>query len=221
MRSKVSGLVAVLAAVFLLAGCEGLLGDTAGTTGTTGTTEATTATTATAPVTSSSPAAEAPPAAPATLNEAEYRLGAGDQIRIIVFGNTDLSGEFEVGAEGDIAYPLIGQVQAGGKTLQEVEAEITARLQPDYLKDPSVNVEVLNYRPFFILGEVRNPGSYPYQSGMRVVTAIALAGGYTYRANEGEVLITRASDPSKQKLSADQNATVLPGDIIEVPERFF
>jgi polysaccharide export outer membrane protein len=195
----------MLAALFLLAGCEGMFGEDPAP-------AAPAAVSATAGV----------PSAPAvSFNETEYRLGAGDQIRIIVFGSEDLSGEFEVGGQGDIAYPLIGQVQAGGKTLRQVEADIASRLQPDYLKDPRVNVEVLNYRPFFILGEVRNPGSYPYQSGMRVVNAVALAGGYTYRASEGEVLITRASDPQKKKLGADQNATVLPGDIIEVPERFF
>ena len=216
MRSKVSGLVAVLAAVLFLAGCEGMLGELGQEPAPAD--PAVAAAPATAP---SSATTDAPAAPSVSFDEAEYRLGAGDQIRIIVFGSEDLSGEFEVGGQGDIAYPLIGQVQAGGKTLREVEADITARLQPDYLKDPRVNVEVLNYRPFFILGEVRNPGSYPYQSGMRVVNAIALAGGFTYRASEGEVLITRASDPSKQKLKADQNATVLPGDIVEVPERFF
>jgi polysaccharide export outer membrane protein len=209
MRTKVSALAAMLAAVFMLAGCE-LFGMTG---------EAEPAPAA-APATQPSATANVPAAPQVALNEAEYRLGAGDQIRIIVFGSEDLSGEFEVGSGGDIAYPLIGQVQAGGKTLREVEAEITRRLQPDYLKDPRVNVEVLNYRPFFILGEVRNPGSYPYQSGMRVVNAIALAGGYTYRASEGDVLITRASDPGR-KLSAAPDTTVLPGDTIEVPERFF
>lgn len=205
MRTKVSALVAMLAAVFMLAGCEGFpFGEEPAPA---------------APAAAPSATASAPAAPQVAFNEGEYRLGAGDQIRIIVFGSEDLSGEFEVGSGGDIAYPLIGQVQAGGKTLRQVEEEIAGRLQPDYLKDPRVNVEVLNYRPFFILGEVRNPGSYPYQSGMRVVNAIALAGGYTYRASEGDVLITRAA--SSQKLSAGPNTTVLPGDTIEVPERFF
>lgn len=210
MRSKALGLLTALFVAIALAGCEGIFS-----------TESTTPAEATAQAPATAAASQTAAAPAVEFNELEYRLGPGDQIRIIVFGNEELSGEFEVGAQGDIAFPLIGQVAAGGKTLRQVEEEITRRLQPDYLKDPRVNAEVLNYRPFFILGEVRNPGSYPYQSGMRVVNAIALAGGYTYRAKEGQVLITRAGDPSKQKVTADQSATVLPGDIIEVPERFF
>ncbi|MBX6322665.1 MAG: polysaccharide export protein, partial [Rhodospirillaceae bacterium] len=171
--------------------------------------------------TAAAPATGGEAAQTATFNEQEYRLGPGDQIRIIVFGSEDLSGEFEVGPQGDIAYPLIGQVHAVGKTTHEVEQEITNRLKPDYLKDPRVNVEVLNYRPFFVLGEVRKPGSFPYQSGMTVQKAIALAGGFTYRAVEDEVLITRAADPSKRKVRAPVTATILPGDTIEVEERFF
>jgi protein involved in polysaccharide export with SLBB domain len=94
-------------------------------------------------------------------------------------------------------------------------------LKPDYLKDPRVSVEVLNYRPFYIIGEVKKPGSYAYVSGMTVVNAIALAGGYTYRARENKFLVTRATDPKNIKHPADHDTQVLPGDVIEVPERFF
>ena len=152
--------------------------------------------------------------------EAAYKLGTGDLLRVTVFGHEDLSGEFEVGSTGDITLPLIGEVPVVDRTLRNVESAIVAKLQPDYLKSPQVSVEVINYRPFYIIGEVRNPGSYPYVGGMRVVNAIAMAGGFTYRANEGRLLISRARSEGKQG-PATQNTAVFPGDVIEVPERFF
>ena len=117
--------------------------------------------------------------------------------------------------------PLIGNVVAGNVTAQELERTIADKLKPDYLKNPRVNVEVLNYRPFYIIGEVKKPGSYPYVSGMTVVNAVALAGGYTYRARETNIFITRGSDPTRTKQEATRDTVVLPGDVIEVPERFF
>ena len=159
--------------------------------------------------------------AEAARAQGEYRLGSGDIVRVTVFGHEDLSGEFEVGASGGIPIPLVGEVAAAGLTVQELQGAITQALQPDYLKNPRVGVDVLNYRPFYIIGEVKTPGSYPYVSGMRVVNAVALAGGFTYRADEDDILITRADDPSGAKTPADPNSVVLPGDVIEVPERFF
>ena len=117
--------------------------------------------------------------------------------------------------------PLIQHVQAAGSTLAELEVAITNKLKPDFLKNPRVSVEVLNYRPFYILGEVKNPGSYPYVNGMAVINAVALAGGYTYRARENKVTITRAGDAERMSLPATHVTVVLPGDVIEVPERFF
>ncbi len=153
--------------------------------------------------------------------EYRYTLGSGDQIRVTVFGHDDLSGEFEVGASGSVALPLIGNVKAKGSTLEELEASIIDLLKPDYLKNPRVAVNVLNYRPFYIFGEVKAPGGYAYVGGMRIVEAIALAGGFTYRASENDVLIQRADDTSGNKVEANQNTIVLPGDVIEVPQRFF
>jgi polysaccharide export outer membrane protein len=154
-------------------------------------------------------------------DDTEYRLGSGDQIRVTVFGHEDLSGEFLVDGTGKIALPLIGNVQAGDVSARELEIAIVDKLRPDYLKNPRVNVEVLNYRPFYIIGEVKKPGSYPYVSGMTVVNAVALAGGYTYRAQEQKLFITRGADPSRTKQEATRDTVVLPGDVIEVPERFF
>lgn len=149
-----------------------------------------------------------------------YRLDSGDLVRITVFGQPDLSGEFEVGSDGSISMPLIGDVPAARSTLQELKDAIIAKLKPDYLKNPQLSVEVANYRPFYIIGEVKNPGSYPYVGGMRVVNAVAMAGGFTYRAREAELLITRAGGDG-EKEPAGQDTLVLPGDVIEVPERFF
>ena len=151
----------------------------------------------------------------------EYRMGSGDNLRVTVFGQEDLSGRFLVDGSGFISLPLIGEVKAGGLTVREVEQTIVKKLKPDYLRNPSVSVAVLNYRPFYIIGEVKKPGSYAYVSGMKAINAIALAGGYTYRARENRLSLTRANDPERKKQSANHDTVVLPGDIIEVPERFF
>lgn len=153
--------------------------------------------------------------------DAEYRLAPGDRVKVIVFGHEDLSGEYEVDNEGRLTLPLIKSVQAAGLTTQEIEQVITDKLQPDYLKNPKVGVVVQEYRPFYILGEVKNPGSYPYSSNLTVVSAVALAGGYTYRARKNRIVIIHAGDPNQEKIPADSNTPVLPGDVIEVPERFF
>lgn len=151
----------------------------------------------------------------------EYTLGAGDELRVTIFGQKDLSGKFTVDGGGSISMPLIGNVETGGKTVREATNAIIAKLKPDYLKNPRVSVEVLNYRPFYIIGEVKSPGSYPYVSGMTAVNAVALGGGYTYRARENDIYITRAKDPKREKKKASHDTIVLPGDILEVPERFF
>jgi protein involved in polysaccharide export with SLBB domain len=150
-----------------------------------------------------------------------YTMGAGDEVRVTVFGHEDLSGKFQVDGSGVISLPLIGNIAVGGITVRDAEAVIANKLKPDYLKNPRVNVEVLNYRPFYIIGEVKKPGSYPFVNGMTVINAVALGGGYTYRARENNIFITRAKDQSKVKQKATHDTLVLPGDVIEVPERFF
>ena len=158
---------------------------------------------------------------PLHAQKLDYTLGSGDQLRVTVFGHKDLSGDFFVNGTGMISMPLIGEVKAGGVSARQLERKIVGKLKPDYLKNPQISVQVLNYRPFYIIGEVKNPGSYPFVSGMKVVNAIALGGGYTYRARENQLLIIRSKDPSRKKNAADHNTAVLPGDVIEVPERFF
>ncbi|NKB21190.1 MAG: polysaccharide export protein [Alphaproteobacteria bacterium] len=150
-----------------------------------------------------------------------YKLGSGDQVKVVVFGQKDLSGEFTVDGSGNISMPLIGNVRVGSASLRQAETAIIGKLKPDYLKKPRVSVEVLNYRPFYIIGEVKKPGSYPFVNGMTVINAVALGGGYTYRARENNIFITRGNDPGRQKQKANHETVVLPGDVIEVPERFF
>jgi len=154
-------------------------------------------------------------------SDATYRLGNGDKIRITVFGEEDLSGTFVVDGKGSIAMPLIGEVQVGNLALREVENAIVQKLLNGFLKKPQVSIEVLNYRPFYILGEVKKPGSYPYVEGMSILKAVALAGGFTYRANKDVMIVTRASDPQEQEQEADPNTRIFPGDTIRIKERFF
>lgn len=156
--------------------------------------------------------------APATSG---YTLGGGDKVRMTVFGEEDLTGEFDVDGTGVLALPLIGHVNVMGKTLREAEDLVAAQYAKGYLVNPRVALEVLNFRPFFILGEVNKPGSYPYVNNLTVINAVALAGGYTPRASIGKVLIRRADDPKREEVSAPEDAKVFPGDAIRVDERFF
>ncbi len=151
----------------------------------------------------------------------DYRLGSGDSLRVIVFGEEQLSGEFRVDGSGKVAMPLIGEVPAKNHTTRELESDIAKRLSQGYVKDAKVSVEVLNHRPFFILGEVRNPGQYQYVNGMTAMAAVAMAGGYTYRAKEDYVLITRGADPKKELRKAPITTQVMPDDVLRVPERYF
>ncbi|MGC9953112.1 MAG: polysaccharide biosynthesis/export family protein [Rhizomicrobium sp.] len=154
--------------------------------------------------------------------EQTYRLGAGDKVQVNVFGQPDLSGDFVVDGTGFVQLPLIGQVKASGLSIREFETEVANALRNgQYLKDPRVSVEVVNYRPFYIIGEVNKPGEYPYVNDMSVLNAIALAGGYTFRADDSVVYIRRNGEPKENRYSADQNTRVAPGDIIRVGERFF
>jgi len=151
----------------------------------------------------------------------DYRLAAGDQLRVSVYGHDDLSGEFEVDGNGQLSLPLIQDIVAANKTLNELELDIANALQPDYLKNPRVSVEILSYRPFYIVGEVNEPGSYPYVSGMTVINGVALAGGFTYRAQKSRIKIIRDTTTSKKEIEASANTEVMPGDVIEIGERFF
>ncbi|SMH54014.1 polysaccharide biosynthesis/export family protein [Azospirillum agricola] len=164
---------------------------------------------------------DAPMETSEAVQSTDYRLGSGDALRVIVFGEEQLSGEFRVDGTGKVAMPLIGDVTAKNRTTGEVEKEISSKLSQGYVRDAKVSVEVMNHRPFFILGEVRNPGQYQFQNGMTALSAVAMAGGYTYRAKEDFVLITRGNDPKKQLRKAPITTTVMPDDVVRIPERYF
>ena len=153
--------------------------------------------------------------------DASYTLDSGDKLRVIVFGEADLGGEFVVDDTGFVRLPLVGQIAATGRTVRQLEEDIARKLGAQYLKDPRVSVEVVSHRPFYILGEVNKPGEYPFVAGMSVMNAVAMAGGYTYRANESSVYIKRKGAEEEEKYPADDTTKLKPGDIVNVVERWF
>jgi protein involved in polysaccharide export with SLBB domain len=150
-----------------------------------------------------------------------YRLGAGDKVKVTIFGEGDLSGTYSISGEGKISVPLVGDIQAAGLTAPELQASLENTYRQGYLKDPKVNVEVLSFRPFYILGEVKLPGEYPYDNGMTVVKAVAMAQGFTYRADEKHVFIKHLNGIKEDEVPLTSNAPVQPGDTIRIAERYF
>ncbi|WP_340692634.1 polysaccharide biosynthesis/export family protein [Hyphomonas sp.] len=164
----------------------------------------------------------ADPSTPAqTQSNIAYTLGTGDKLRINVFGQPELSGEFVVDGTGAISLPLIGQVTAVGLSTQELETTIATNLSNGFLLEPRVSAEVINYRPFYILGEVGRPGEYPFNSGLTVLNAVAAAGGFTYRANKKVVFIKSADGNQEVPFELDTNTVVKPGDTLRIGERIF
>ena len=151
----------------------------------------------------------------------EIKVEAGDKMHITVFGEEKLTGDYQIDTGGYVALPLAGTIKAAGLTTPQLEKKLEARFKGTYLRDPKVTVEVTTFRPFYVLGEVQKPGEYPYRAGLNVLSAIAIAGGATYRANTTEVLIQRAGTTTLQKLPQSPTVTVMPGDLVRVPERFF
>ncbi len=153
--------------------------------------------------------------------EQSYVLGPNDKVRLRVYGEQDIAGDYEVDGAGFVSIPLAGRVKAAGLTTRQLERAIASALSKGLLRDPRVNVEVATYRPFFILGEVKRAGEYPYKSGLTVLDAVASAGGYTYRANERKVAIRRAGSAVEDVYPLDAPVLVYPGDNIRVLERYF
>jgi polysaccharide export outer membrane protein len=158
---------------------------------------------------------------PVTSEYDAYLLDTGDQLRVTVFGQTDLSGDFTVDGTGTVSMPLLPPIVARGLTTDEFEDVVAAELGRRLLRNPSVSAQVMQFRPFFILGEVQRAGQYPYVSGMTVQSAVAIAGGYSYRANEERVRITRNLGDHIVELNVDSKAIVMPGDTVLVRERYF
>jgi polysaccharide export outer membrane protein len=150
-----------------------------------------------------------------------YTLAAGDRLRVIVFGQDTLSNSYSVDGSGHISMPLVGLVEAQGRSTHDLEREIEAKLRGGFLRDPKASVEVEAFRPFFVLGEVTTAGQYPYVNGMTVQNAIAIAGGYTPRGAKGQADLTRLIDGYPVTYSVPVEHPVRPGDTITVRERFF
>ncbi|MBL4765821.1 MAG: polysaccharide export protein [Colwellia sp.] len=151
----------------------------------------------------------------------DYQLGSGDEIKITVFGQQNLSIETLLNDSGKINYPFLGQIQATGKTLEELQQQIYNGLKGDYLVNPNISVSIVKYRPFFIDGEVEKPGGYPFQPGLTINKAAALAGGYTERASLSKIFIIRSNDVEQKSNNVDANTRVQPGDIITVKQSYF
>jgi protein involved in polysaccharide export with SLBB domain len=154
-------------------------------------------------------------------NSASIRLEAGDKIRVTVFGEDKLSGEYQVDTGGFVALPLAGSVKAAGLTGPELERTLEQKFKSTYLRNPKVTVEVMTFRPFYVLGEVQKPGEYPYRTGLNVLSAIATAGGATFRANTSKVMIQRAGTKTLEEYPQAPSVLVYPGDLVRVPERYF
>ncbi len=148
-----------------------------------------------------------------------YRLGVGDELSVVVFGETNLSGDYIVNGQGVVSFPLVGEVEARGRTLREFSDSLVAVLSRDFLNNPSVSIDVLNYRPYFILGEVNAPGEYPYREGLSVVNAVAIAEGFTYRANQCRVFVQRSGVAEEIEFALTAKTPVQPGDTIRFVER--
>jgi protein involved in polysaccharide export with SLBB domain len=149
--------------------------------------------------------------------DSAYRLGTGDKVRVIVFGEDDLGGEFQIDDGGFVRLPLIGQLKAAGLSPRELEAHIAAALANGYLNEPRVSVEVTDYRPFYIIGEVSKPGQYPYVNDMTAPNAIALGGGYTVKASNSWIYVRRNGEGEEVRLPADATTEIHPGDVVRVP----
>jgi polysaccharide export outer membrane protein len=174
-----------------------------------------------APVRAQVGADASPPAMASADSDAAYILAPGDKVKILVYDEDDLSGEYVVSPSGIVSLPLVGDVHAGGLSISAFQSSVQNALQPKYLKDAKVSVQLLSLRPFYILGEVSKPGQYPYVSGLTVLDAVATAGGFTYRANTHRVFIKHANDSSEQKYPLTSATAISVGDTIRIEERHF
>ena len=151
----------------------------------------------------------------------DYVLGPGDHVAISVFGEPDLSMEFTLGDNGELNYPFLGEIRVAGLTVPELEIRIADGLRGDYLINPEITVSITEYRPFFLNGEVNRPGGYPYQPGLTLEKALALAGGLSPRAARNKILVKRASESSGVEVNIKMSDPIRAGDVITVPQSFF
>ena len=154
-------------------------------------------------------------------SDGPYMLGPGDKLHIKFYDDTNMTGDYEVNSGGFVSVPLVGQVKASGLTTSQLEAKIAARMKGKIANDPKINIEIANYAPFYIHGEVKKAGVYPYQPGLTVADAVATAGGLTYRANESKIYLQHAGSAAQQTVTLEVPVRIFPGDNIRVTERLF
>jgi polysaccharide export outer membrane protein len=157
----------------------------------------------------------------ASLTNKPYRLQPGEKIRVTVFGEAGLSGEYQIDPGGFLSLPLLGVVKAAGITESDLQQQLVQRYSQEYLKNPKITISVSEFRPFYIVGEVEKPGAYPYASGLNVLSAIAIAGGTTYRASRSRIYMQHPGESGLQEYTASAAIPVMPGDIIQIPRRYF
>jgi protein involved in polysaccharide export with SLBB domain len=154
--------------------------------------------------------------------DADYKLGANDRLRITVFGQPTLTGEYTLDGNGVLSFPLIGNIPAEGVTTSQLQKAIAAKLEPDYLVNPNVSAEVISRRPFYVIGEVQKPGNYSFVTSLTAINAVAMAGGFTRRAKKNDFYIRRTSaDGQTVRVEAHSGTLLQPGDTLEVRERLF
>ncbi len=169
------------------------------------------------------PVAASAQQAPVTAESLEYTLAPGDRIRIAIFGEEALTGDYVITSGGNLSFPLVGNLAASNKTVEELQTALTAALADGYLKDPRVTIQVVAFRPFYILGEVARPGDYPVSTGLTLAQAVSQAGGYSYRANTRKIFIKRANETAERLIDLRKSGPVIvrAGDTIRIAERHF
>jgi len=149
-------------------------------------------------------------------------MQAGDRVKITVYGEEALTGEYDINPNGNVTMPLIGAIRAAGRTQLEFGRDLANRYRSGgFLQDPNVTVAVITFQPFYVLGEANSPGEYPFRSGLNVHTAVAMAGGFTYRASRSFVLIRHTGQEVWKEYPLTEPVAIAPGDLIRVPERYF
>jgi len=166
-------------------------------------------------------AAPAPALTTPTTADESYKLGADDKVRVMIYGEDSLSGEFAVSGTGMLSLPLIGEIKAVGLNTTALQRDIEQAYRNGYLKDPKVSVEVITFRPYYILGEVTRPGEYPYSNGLTALNAVATANGFTYRADMHHVFIKHMGESKETRYDLTSSTPVAPGDTIRIKERLF
>lgn len=161
--------------------------------------------------------------APVTEDDTDYRLSAGDKLRVSVFGEDTLSGEFIITSSGNLTFPLIGNIKASDQTVEQLQDTIRKSLADGYINDPRVTIQVISFRPFYILGEVARPGEYPVSTGLTLEQAVASAGGYTYRANTKRAYLKRSTSAEQElvDIRGPKQIIIRAGDTIRIRERHF